>query len=419
MKYAAAYIRRSSVSGDSPGDASREAQLAAVRGLCGEDVTVYADWGISGQKDNRPDYVRLKGDILAGNVASVCAYSLSRLGRSARELLTFVDLCTSKGVTIRTSVESLDTSSAMGRAMLTVMAAFAQLEADVARERQVSAREARQRRGDDMSAPYGWKLERQPDGSLKRVPDPDERLDKIREAYEQAGSVLGACNLLQDWGIVAPRGGTEWATSMVTRTIEREWPEILPQRTAVGRRSPTRKPAMFAHLLRCPFTVTDKDQNEIPCGRMLTPNLKRGQYYCAQGRFHRRTHPRYAVREDDLKDWMIAEADRLEVPFEEVALEGTEAREAALGDQLARAKHLFVVGDLTTEQYDAEKSRITKALDDIRGEASVAAIPEAVDWDNWPAERVNRALRGIWREVRLDANLLAIEAEWRVPEWRA
>jgi len=37
-RIAAAYIRRSVVRADSPGDASREAQLAAVRGLCGEDV---------------------------------------------------------------------------------------------------------------------------------------------------------------------------------------------------------------------------------------------------------------------------------------------------------------------------------------------------------------------------------------------
>jgi DNA invertase Pin-like site-specific DNA recombinase len=410
MKYAAAYIRRSSVSGDSPGDASREAQLAAVRGLCGEDVTVYADWGISGQKDNRPAYVRLKGDILAGNVSSVCAYSLSRLGRSARELLTFVDLCTSKGATIRTSVESLDTSSAMGRAMLTVMAAFAQLEADVARERQVSAREARQRRGDDMSAPYGWKLERQPDGSLKRVVDPDEPLDKIREAYEEAGSVLGACKLLTEWGIAAPRGGTEWATSMVTRTIDREWPELMPQRTTVGRRSPNGKPALFAHLLRCPAE---------DCGRMLTPNLARGQYYCAQGARHRDTHPRYTVREAALMDWMEDEADRLVVPGNLVALEGTEAREAALVEQLARARHLFVTGEYTEPiEYEAEKVRINVALEALRGESTMAAVAEAIDW-TWPAETVNRVLRSMWREVRLGADLLPIEAIWRVPEWRA
>jgi len=44
-----------SVSGDSPGDASREAQEVAVRRLCGPDVVLYVDWGISGRSaENGP-----------------------------------------------------------------------------------------------------------------------------------------------------------------------------------------------------------------------------------------------------------------------------------------------------------------------------------------------------------------------------
>jgi hypothetical protein len=32
---------------------------------------------------------------------------------------------------------------------------------------------------------------------------------------------------------------------------------------------------------------------------------------------------------------------------------------------------------------------------------------------------VNRVLRGLWTEVRLDDELLPVAAEWTVPEWRA
>jgi hypothetical protein len=104
-RIAAAYLRRSSVTGDRPGDASREAQEAAVRRLCGDDVVLYVDWGITGSgKRTRPEYDRLKADIAAGKVGSVCAYSLSRLGRSTKELLAFVELCTSNGVTVATAV---------------------------------------------------------------------------------------------------------------------------------------------------------------------------------------------------------------------------------------------------------------------------------------------------------------------------
>jgi len=68
--------------------------------------------------------MRLKADIAAGRVGSVCAYSLSRLGRNARELLAFIELAQAHDVPVRTAVEAVDTSTAMGRAMLTVMAAF-------------------------------------------------------------------------------------------------------------------------------------------------------------------------------------------------------------------------------------------------------------------------------------------------------
>src|SRR4051812_38881563 len=110
-RQSAAYLRRSSVSVDSPGDASRDAQLAAVRSMCGDEVTVYTDWGISGTHDDRPEYQRLRAAIRAGAVGSVCAYSLSRLGRKARELLDFVELCKAHDVTIRTKVENIDTST--------------------------------------------------------------------------------------------------------------------------------------------------------------------------------------------------------------------------------------------------------------------------------------------------------------------
>lgn len=97
-KHAAAYLRRSSVSGDSPGDASREAQQEATRRLQqafapDAELIEYVNWGMSGRKDDRPDYVRLKAAIERDEVCCVFAYSLSRLGRSGGELNEFFELC--------------------------------------------------------------------------------------------------------------------------------------------------------------------------------------------------------------------------------------------------------------------------------------------------------------------------------------
>lgn len=215
MRYAAAYLRRSAVTAGSPGDASREAQLAAVRALCGPEVVAFEDWGLSGQRADRPGYQALRAEIAAGRVATVCAYSLSRFGRSTRELLDFVALCQEHGVTLRTKVESIDTSTAAGRFALTVLAAVAELEAELARERSAAAREAKRARGDHIGpVPYGRRLV---DGRL--VEDPARPLTPLVEAYRRGGSVLAATRILEAEGVPAPRGGQRWSTSVLTRIL--------------------------------------------------------------------------------------------------------------------------------------------------------------------------------------------------------
>jgi len=410
MKLAAAYIRRSSATGDNPGDASREAQLAAVQRLCGPETTIYTDWGLSGRKNDRPDYVRLKDDIAAGLIGSVCAYSLSRLGRNARELLTFIELCQRHDVPVRTAVESIDTSSAMGRAMLTVMAAFAQLEVEQGMERSAAAREARQARHDAAgvvmppSQPrYGYRHVTE-DGITRVERDPDEPTEPIIAAYRDAGTVLGACRLLRERGLRAPRGGADWATSLVTRILEHEAPDLLPAKSPAGRRSPSG--AMFAQLLVCPF-----------CGRRLTPNTHRGQYWCANGARDRAAHPRYTVRESDLLPWIMTEAAHLDIPYDAVALEGTEARQDAIEARRERAHDLYIAGDIDRARYDTEVARAKAELAGLAGQASMATIAPAIDWATPPAV-INAALRAMWSGVRLDAQLRPIEAEWLVPDWR-
>jgi DNA invertase Pin-like site-specific DNA recombinase len=410
MKLAAAYIRRSSVSGDNPGDASREAQLAAVHRLCGEDVTVYTDWGISGRKANRPEYVKLKADITAGKIGSVCAYSLSRLGRNARELLSFIELAQAHDVPVRTSVESIDTSTAMGRAMLTVMAAFAQLEVEQGMERSAAAREARKIRHDEAGlvmppsiAPYGYKHVTT-DGITRVERDESEPIEPLIAAYREAGSVLGACRLLEAQGVPAPRGGKRWATSALTRIIEREAPELLPAKSPAGRRYPAS--SMFAQLLRCPF-----------CGRMLTPNAARRQYYCASGARERATHPRYAVREADVLDFLMAQSERLNVPAEQAALEGIEARQDAITARLDRAHELFIAGDIDRDRYATEKARAQADMDALAGTSSLADIAPDVQWTK-PPETINAVLRGMWDYVELDSDLRPVRVQWNasIPE---
>ena len=73
------------------------------------------------------DHLR-EGDVLA-------VWKLDRLGRNTQHVLAVVDELTSRGIGFRSLTEGLHTDGPMGKAMLTIMAAFAQLERDTMIER--------------------------------------------------------------------------------------------------------------------------------------------------------------------------------------------------------------------------------------------------------------------------------------------
>ena len=89
---------------------------------------------LSGATADRPqlkamlDYVR-EGDTLY-------VESISRLGRSTRDLLNIIDTLTDKGVTLVSHKENIDTDTPTGKFMLTVFAALSQLEREQLKQRQ-------------------------------------------------------------------------------------------------------------------------------------------------------------------------------------------------------------------------------------------------------------------------------------------
>ena len=62
-------------------------------------------------------------------------WKLDRLGRNTQHVLAVVDELTSRGIGFRNLTEGLHTDGPMGKAMLTIMVAFAQLERDTMIER--------------------------------------------------------------------------------------------------------------------------------------------------------------------------------------------------------------------------------------------------------------------------------------------
>jgi DNA invertase Pin-like site-specific DNA recombinase len=106
-------------------------QLNALR-EAGVDQ-VFRDQGVSGSTSARPGLDRCLSHLRDGDVLIV--WKLDRLGRNTQHVLAVVDELTSRGIGFRSITEGLHTEGAMGTAMLTIMAAFAQLERDTMIER--------------------------------------------------------------------------------------------------------------------------------------------------------------------------------------------------------------------------------------------------------------------------------------------
>ncbi len=413
------YMRRSFADKDSPGDVSRSVQETGIASLAEKDgydralVRLYIDWSKSGDEEKefaRTEFRRMLAEVEAGRVSVIYAYSLDRLARSTTTFAKLLKAAKQNDVRIVTQREGdlSDTGNPMTWAFGFLVAFFAEFELRMIKARADAAQRRRVERGDRMGhAPYGFKHVKD-NGVIVRVVDPAEPLEPIRQAYVEAGTVLGAARLLRLRGVPSPQGKV-WGTSALTRVIAHNWPELLPSRSATGRRE---KPpaALFAKLLACHCSEFDATPPRI---HLLTPNRARGQYYCSRGHVSG-DHGRYVVREVDVLGWATSEAVRLRTPGRVQIEHANEERRVAIEDRLARARELYLE-DGDKAAWERERARANEATRSLDAEIALEAVPE-LDW-SWPTETVNDVLRAMWSYIELDQKMRPVRARWLVPEW--
>ena len=183
---AAIYIRVSTDAQVEEGysvDAQKE-QLAAYcvsKGI--KEYDYYIDGGWSGSNIERPEMERLMKDIKNGEISHVIVYKLDRLSRSQKDTLYLLeDLFLPNNVDFVSLTESLDTSTPMGRLMIGILAAFAQLERENIRIRTRMGMLERVKEGLWMGGgrvPFGYDYDK---GQGILVPNKDA--EKVRKAYD-------------------------------------------------------------------------------------------------------------------------------------------------------------------------------------------------------------------------------------------
>ena len=88
---------------------------------------------MTGTKRDRPELTKMLDRMTEGD--TVIVESLSRLGRSTKDLIELTELFERKGVHLVSLKESIDTSSSTGKLLFTLMSAIAQFERDVIADR--------------------------------------------------------------------------------------------------------------------------------------------------------------------------------------------------------------------------------------------------------------------------------------------
>jgi DNA invertase Pin-like site-specific DNA recombinase len=124
-------------------------QLAALTPLCGNQLWHEKKSGMSqaGRTELAAVLVEAKRLKLAGEDVCICVYSLSRLGRRLVETVSLIEDLQKAGIGFKSTSESIDTTTAMGRCFLNIIASIGQMEAELTSERTVAALQAKKAAG--------------------------------------------------------------------------------------------------------------------------------------------------------------------------------------------------------------------------------------------------------------------------------
>ena len=131
-----AYVRVSTV------EQNEARQLEALKK---HDIEKWFIEKVSGKDTNRPKLQEMLDFVREGD--TVYIHDFSRLARSTKDLLEILEELTAKGVNLVSNKENLDTSTATGKLMLTVIAAINEFERQNLLERQKEGIEIAKKEG--------------------------------------------------------------------------------------------------------------------------------------------------------------------------------------------------------------------------------------------------------------------------------
>lgn len=170
---------------------------------------VYTDAGYSGATTERPALKELLRDVSLHKIEKVVVYKLDRLSRSQKDTLTLIeDGFLANGADFVSMSENFDTATPFGRAMVGILAVFAQLEREQIKERMSLGKQARAREGKfggGRNVPIGYDYK---NGRLVTNEYEKAQVLKIYELYMQGYPIAEIDRIMFNSGLKHKYG--EW-----------------------------------------------------------------------------------------------------------------------------------------------------------------------------------------------------------------
>ena len=165
-----------------------------------KDYAHYTDAGYSGANKDRPALNRLIKDIEKGKVNKVLVFKLDRLSRSQKDTLWLIeDKMLSHNCDFVSISENFDTSTPFGRAMIGILAVFAQLEREQIKERMSMGKVGRAKEGkrNGGNSPIGYDYI---DGELKINEFEAMQIKEIHRLYQDGYSMKAIARTFREKG---------------------------------------------------------------------------------------------------------------------------------------------------------------------------------------------------------------------------
>ena len=133
MKRVAVYARVSTLDQTTANQIFDLRQMAAQRGF--EIVEEYVDHGVSGTRARRPGLDKMMADARRGRFDIVLVWAADRLARSVKHFVETLSELDHLGIAFISFREQIDTAGPLGRAVMIIVSAIAELERSLIVER--------------------------------------------------------------------------------------------------------------------------------------------------------------------------------------------------------------------------------------------------------------------------------------------